>query len=253
MFRNAHYDVNVKNQKSYHSKRVGAMTITSDGHEVTIVTARLKITSLNQHDSVYLKLKYTHLFTQPNNVALYRKGSVWSDEEIDESIQIEQAPWNTSKQFGDLIIEEIQSGEFVGVLSITYRPNEYSQLGIGHPMVAEIGYILEESFWGKGYGTEAAIAAKKYIKHMLASSFLDEAEMPVREIVATVHPNNAGSNAILSKTLKRKEPEAFERYGSIRMFYYKPLKMNRIIVDEQAIVDSSVLTTTHTSSFTNLG
>jgi len=54
---------------------------------------------------------------------------------------------------------------------------------------AMIGWLLLESAWGKGYGTEAALALREYCFH----------QMGLHRIYALCHPDNARSRHVLEK------------------------------------------------------
>jgi ribosomal-protein-alanine N-acetyltransferase len=54
---------------------------------------------------------------------------------------------------------------------------------------AEIGYSLHPEFWGKGYGTEAALRLIEYLKD----------ERRVRRVFATSRPENTASIRIMQK------------------------------------------------------
>lgn len=57
------------------------------------------------------------------------------------------------------------------------------------PSKIEVGYILKEEFWGRGYGT--------MICAMLLS--IADANWPTRDIVGIIDPENAASKRILEK------------------------------------------------------
>lgn len=59
----------------------------------------------------------------------------------------------------------------------------------GHTGYYDIGYRLIRKYWGKGFATESAIAARDYA--------FDTLGLP--EIFGTAHVNNAASNHILQK------------------------------------------------------
>ena len=79
--------------------------------------------------------------------------------------------------FGFWIVEEKDSNAFVG------------RVGIWHPdgwPGTEIGWGISPKFWGKGYATEAAEAAKKW-----AFDNLD-----VTQLISVIHPDNEASKRV---------------------------------------------------------
>ena len=55
--------------------------------------------------------------------------------------------------------------------------------------VTEVGFLLDRSWWGKGYATEAARAALQF-------GFED---FKLKQIIALVHPENLASQRVIEK------------------------------------------------------
>jgi RimJ/RimL family protein N-acetyltransferase len=60
---------------------------------------------------------------------------------------------------------------------------------------ADIGYVLNRKYWGKGYGTEAALALVRF----------GFGELKMHRIWATCHPDNRASQRVLEKCGMRYE------------------------------------------------
>ncbi|WP_298626312.1 GNAT family N-acetyltransferase [uncultured Legionella sp.] len=209
---------------TYHSKKLGTVLIASELNSVTIRTQRLEFRSLNQIAPVSLLTAYTNLLSDPENVALFGDGSPWDHERIKEYVTNDVKQRNSGASFGIFAVYHSESQKFIGTLEVTFVPDEYLQLGSGHANVAEISYVLDKSCWGQGYGTEMAIAAKKYIKHVVNELKNNASHIVPTEIVATVDPSNTGSKKILEKTLKNQEEEVFIKFGGKeRILFFKPL------------------------------
>ncbi|MGL6036363.1 MAG: GNAT family N-acetyltransferase, partial [Legionella sp.] len=189
----------------YTSKKCGLITISQDELSHSITTNRLQLFSFNQCDKKELHAALTKLFKDEDNISLFGAGIPWEDSEIDAFITTEIERWLDNETFGVFAIFNRETKQFMGNLHTHYVAEQFAQVGRGHASVAEIGYILDKEFWGKGYGTELAVAANKYVKHAAAALAADAA-IP-REIVATVHPDNIGSKKILEKTLRNKNDE----------------------------------------------
>jgi RimJ/RimL family protein N-acetyltransferase len=221
--------------QNYLSKKIGTIEVATESQNMTIRSPRLVFSSVNQHELTYLYPLFKSLTTNPEHVTWFREGMIWSDERITSHLENEMNQFNSGSRFGDFSIHHSETNEFMGILSVYDSPDQFMKIGQGHPNAAEIGYILEHRFWGKGYGTEIAIAGKKYIKHLILNN---EINHPINEIVATVHPDNLGSKAILKKTLKLNEPDTFMTYGNNpRLLFFKHLNLNP--VPEQEIVELS--------------
>lgn len=203
-------------QTSYFSKQIGEIQIISDMEKVSIIANQLTFRSLNQDDESITTYNYSKLLGDLENVKVFCSGNPWSIDEVESFIKA-----NNHSLFS--AYEKI-TGQFVGYIGIELIANEFEKTGKGHKNVVEIGYILDKAFWGRGFGTEMAIVAKKYIKHAVAAGVFDKALESPQEIIASVHPENIGSIKILKKTLKNVEPETFIRYGNPRLLFFKSLK-----------------------------
>jgi RimJ/RimL family protein N-acetyltransferase len=205
----------------YTSTQSGEVVISTESNLIAIRTKRLVLASLNQYNQADLISNYTRLLANPKNVEMFREGQAWSEQQIIDLISSEVHKLNSGNRFCALSVHNAATKIYMGVLFIEHTLDKFNNIGVGHPNTAEISYVLDEPFWGQGYGTEIAIAGKKYIEHLI---FTNELENPPEEIVATVHPNNLGSKAILQKTLKKHEPEQFISYGEPRILFFKSLR-----------------------------
>ncbi|MCI0439420.1 MAG: GNAT family N-acetyltransferase [Chloroflexi bacterium] len=87
----------------------------------------------------------------------------------------------------ELAIELREEGRLIGACGIRARPPEKRQ--------GDIGYVLNSSYWGKGYATEAARA-------LLAFGF---ERLGLRRIIATCATDNIASARVLEKVGMRRE------------------------------------------------
>lgn len=219
-------------QVTYTSKKLGNVTIKSELNHYTIYSDRLVARSLNQDTESFLIDKYTTLLESPENIKMFGEGQTWGPSAVKEFIQDETKRWNSGNKFSVLSIYHSTTQEFIGYLHIKHSLDDFSHVGVGHQNVGEIAYIIDQAFWGKGYGTEIAILGKKFIKHIISESETETLEKNIKEIVATVHPSNEGSKRILQKTLKHQEQEEFTKFGDKpRLLFFKPLKTTDALVN----------------------
>lgn len=211
----------------YTSKIMGNIEVINEGAHVTVVTKNLQLKSLNQMEKSYLIECYTALLANPQNIGLYGGGNPWGTSQIEEFISTEQQKWIDNQAFGIFAVFNRENGAFVGTLNTKGVKDEYACVGTGHSNVTEIGYVIDKMFWGRGYGTEMAIASKKYIKHTIAQLHSEGIKDTPKEIVATVHPDNIASKKILAKTLKKEENEVLIKFGGQpRLLFFKTLKQD---------------------------
>ncbi|CAM3012518.1 GNAT family N-acetyltransferase [Legionella worsleiensis] len=223
----------------YNSKKIGDLSIKSSAHETTIHTSRLTFKSLNQELQATLVCNYAKLLGDSEVVKFLNDGKPWSIELIQKVIDTKTSTWNNGDPFSLFSVYENETDQFIGSVSIKHELETYNTTGFGHPNVIEIGFFLDKTFWGKGYGTEIAIAAIKYIKHAVGVIFVEHVSSVPKEIVATAHPDNIASCAILQKRLKHVESEPITKYdGNPRLFFFKPLKPARVAPTDEVCLES---------------
>lgn len=93
--------------------------------------------------------------------------------------------------YGPWAVIEQGSGSLVGYCGLFFYPDVN-----GRPEV-EIGYRLARGWWGRGYATEAVIAARDYAFHTLG--------MP--RLIALIDPANAASIRVAQKASMRHEAD----------------------------------------------
>ncbi|KTD31040.1 multifunctional nucleotidyltransferase/glutamate rich protein GrpB/ribosomal protein alanine acetyltransferase [Legionella moravica] len=227
---------------NYKSKRIGNVSIKSDTCITSIHTNRLTFKSLNQDSRATLVHNYSKLLGDSEIVKLLNDGKTWSLELVQTVIDLKTSAWNNGDPFSLFSIYENDTNQFVGSVSIKKELETYHTTGAGHANVIEIGFFIDKAVWGKGYGTEIAIAAKKYIKHAVGVIAAEHGGPLPKEIVATAHPENIASCAILKKTLKHVESEPIKKYdGNPRLFFFKPLKPAKISTMETVSLESVTL------------
>lgn len=131
---------------------------------------------------------------------------IWSDPDVTKFMNVEA--FKTEAQAIDMIklltslsaekkalrFTMIETGTNTVIGSCGYNEIDWE---VGS---AEIGYELDQSYWGKGYGTEAITALIHYAFDHLQ----------LKRMVAKVEPANAGSIKILEKLHFRDEGEVIE-------------------------------------------
>ncbi|RUR20199.1 N-acetyltransferase [Legionella sp. km535] len=227
---------------NYNSKKIGDLSIKSDTYITSIHTNRLTFKSLNQDSRADLVYSYAKLLGDSEIVKLLNDGKTWSLEQVQTVIDQKTSAWNNGDPFSLFSIYENDTDQFIGSVSIKNELETYHTTGAGHANVIEIGFFIDKAFWGKGYGTEIAIAAKKYIKHAVGVIAAEHGSPLPKEIVATAHPDNIASRAILQRTLKNIEYEPIVKYdGNPRLFFFKQLKPAIISTMETVSLESVTL------------
>jgi len=102
-----------------------------------------------------------------------QKAEFWIERQIDRK---------KNNEFGQLAFIEKESGQFIGLGGIIPREIEGKQ-------EYEVSYSLLRNFWGKGFGTEAAIFFRNY---MLNETNCDS-------VISIIHKENQSSINVAEK------------------------------------------------------
>lgn len=113
--------------------------------------------------------------------------------------------WNQrlymERAFGLWVIELRETGAFVGDCGLT--PQE-----VNGAVEIEVGYHVRRSLQGRGYGTEAAAAARDYARDVLGLS----------RLIAIIPPDNVASQRVAEKIGLVFEQE-IDRHGRRKRVY----------------------------------
>lgn len=103
---------------------------------------------------------------------------------------------------GRFAIVDKKTNAFIGWAGIKFE----TELTNNHKNYYDLGYRLIRKYWGKGIGTESAMASLDYAFNTLK----------LEEVYAAAHLDNVGSNKILQKI----------GMNLIEQFYYDDIKCN---------------------------
>ena len=115
---------------------------------------------------------------------------------LEEAVRESQNPGGRSRYF--LAVLSKQTGEFMGNCGIIIK-ERHEDSGIG-----DMGYILLEKFWGKGYATEIANLLIGFGFH----------ELRLHKISATCDERNKASERVMIKC-------GLEKEGVLKQYRYK--------------------------------
>ncbi|MCY4472909.1 MAG: GNAT family N-acetyltransferase [Kistimonas sp.] len=156
---------------------------------------------------------YSQLFGRPENMKNYGSGQPWGSDKVEQRVKGWSDRWRDGNPFSGFAIfqrdvsEVVQDSEaFIG----------HATLGLGESRAyddntdagyAEITYVIDQKFWGKGYGKQATAAvvngaAPEYKKQgfKVVTGFQDAPPkpLPLEWLTATASPENMGSIKILT-------------------------------------------------------
>lgn len=226
--------------QKYTSKKVGIVEVSTDLGNMTISTPRLKLTSINQHDWDYLLSHFTKLLSDPKNITYFCEGEVWEEAKVKSFLEKELTILKAQSRFATFAVHHLETKEFMGCLVVEEAVGLLQNTGSGHSNAIEMGYILDNSFWSQGFGTEMAVAGKKYIKHLLRHHEIDES---YNEVLLTVHPQNLGSRKIIGKILKSAGVEFLTRYGDKpRLLFFNSINIKNDLLSSNDEIASPLLT-----------
>jgi ribosomal-protein-alanine N-acetyltransferase len=141
----------------------------------TLQTPCLRLRPLFPADAVTLHQIYQHegvlqYFPNPTPPPL---------EKVERFVASQQTHWE-KYGYGNWAIVPAGGSDLIGWAGLQFLPETNE---------TEVGYLLDRPFWGKGYATEAARASLQFGFECF--------DFP--EIIALVHPDNAGSLKVAAK------------------------------------------------------
>ncbi|MDN3505731.1 MAG: GNAT family N-acetyltransferase [Simkaniaceae bacterium] len=143
-----------------------------------LTTPRLKLLKKIQNEEELL----FPFFADPSVMRYIRDGSTSAPDQVRESLKKHQNHWDAFGH-GFLTIFDKETGEFMGRCGLIHLAMQHD-----NPEV-ELGYLLYEKFWGKGYATEVAQELLRW--------GLEELELP--SIIGAVRKENKASQNVLKK------------------------------------------------------
>jgi RimJ/RimL family protein N-acetyltransferase len=115
---------------------------------------------------------------------------------------LEHMRWHWAEHgFGRWALERASDGAFLGFCGVGF-PTTFPELATR----PEIGWRLGRQYWGNGYATEAAIAARD---HFFTT-------FPYSELISIAHPDNIASHRVMRKIgMRRVDDVATARRGTV--------------------------------------
>lgn len=172
-----------------------------------IITRRLKLKPiLMQEWRLYHKL-----YGSPKVMALFDSGRVNTEEETKNFVESSVNRWGNGDILSPFTIWN-EKNQFIGFVNLRHEPCKQR----GH---IEIGYMIVEEHWNKGYAFEAAQGVMDYLKKLSEKGY-KIGNINLTTVVATAHPDNPASQRILEKLDMHAIGEA-NRQGYPRVFFLK--------------------------------
>lgn len=165
----------------------------------SLETPRLHLRPLTLADAPRMRQLSNHQAISAQTLTFpFPQPEGWAEERIQRGTDLaakgEAYPWAICDR----------SGEIVGYISLGLEARHAK---------AELGYWIGETYWGKGYATEAASEVLSYALEVLK----------LNRVGATVFPHNLASVRVLEKLGMKKE-------GHLRAYVVKNNKPEDIIV-----------------------
>ena len=137
-------------------------------------------------------------------IATYIGGRPLSEEETWARFLRYSGHW-TVMGFGYWLVEEQATGAFVGEVGFADWKREIQPSIQGIP---ELGWVFAKRAQGKGYATEAALAAIEWSR----------ANLPSPSICCLIHPENVASIRVADKCRFRRQVQTTYRHEPIIIF-----------------------------------
>jgi ribosomal-protein-alanine N-acetyltransferase len=122
------------------------------------------------------------LFTitqEPDIFQYFPTKTAWDMDKVERSIQYQSNHWKTFG-YGQMAVTLRETGQLMGWCGLEYLPDTNE---------TEVGYLLSNIFWGKGFATEVARASVDFGQN----------EIGLKEIIGLTDPLNVASQRVLEK------------------------------------------------------
>lgn len=172
-------------------------------------TSRLYLRPIEQADKEFLA---RDIYSDPDVMKWYRYGVPEDEASVEKYVDRSVNSWKAGNQLGTFIVCKKESDEPIGEVGLIEgdKPGE-----------AELYYAFATKSHGKGLGMEAINAvAVDYARRLYEQEYRIK-NKPFSKIIATVHPENAGSAHILENKLDMQFKGEIERFDAPRKVYSK--------------------------------
>ncbi|MBQ0139906.1 MAG: GNAT family N-acetyltransferase [Kurthia sp.] len=114
-------------------------------------TKRLLLVDYTEKDMPFIK----HMVTNPKMMRYIRDGRIWNKQQTQEFYDRMTSYYSRHENYGLKLILDKNSHQKIGHAGLV------PQLVDGEEMI-EVGYWIDEPFWGKGYASEVAAMLTEY-------------------------------------------------------------------------------------------
>ncbi len=137
-----------------------------------------------------------------NEKVMYAYEHAFSDEEVKEWFDKQLARY---KKYGFGLWATVlkENGKMIGNIGLTMQK-------FGNEQVLEIGYLLNENYWHKGYATEAAIACKNFAFDIIG----------VDKVYSIIRQNNLSSQAVAKRNGMTIVGEEIKHYYNMELPHF---------------------------------
>lgn len=160
-------------------------------------TERLYLREMNQADFESL------CKILQNKDTMYAYEGAFSDDEVQEWLDRQIARYQ-KWSFGLWAVVLKATNEMIGQCGLTMQPWKEAE-------VLEIGYLFEQSYWHKGYATEAAKACKKYAFETLNAT----------EVCSIIRDTNIASQNVAIRNGMTMADTWIKHYRDVDMPHYR--------------------------------
>ena len=173
-------------------------------------TERLRLRMPSMHDLDAL----ARIYADPEVMRYLGSGQTATREQTAQSIRTTMARWYDDG-FGMFFVDRKEDGALVGRVGLlvwdaeAWKPTTRAR-AVG-PVELEVGYVLGREFWGLGYASEAATAARDYALR----------ELQAERLIALIRPENTASKAVARKLGMEHERDIVLDGGAAELFALK--------------------------------
>lgn len=185
------------------------ITINEQAIHIKAVTPNLILRSVEPQDVS----SYQSIFADPAAMSFYCAGKpkLYKNDESKALGVIDYAQNKLVDKPNSWCNRWAQGNPFSAMTIV--EKNSGATIGCAYIIAGEMAYFIDSKYWGKGYGSEAAISMCKAV---LPAIVLSQSSSNIPKIIeATAHPMNIASYKILEKIGMVKDPNVTEaRFGN---------------------------------------
>lgn len=184
---------------------------------VYIETTRLNLKSV----ALDYYASYSKLVNNSQSMEKYKYGHCWSENELHSCFDSWIACWKENDPFSSLAVFKKETNEFIGHITLEKDIK---------PGYADLGYVFDSKYWGKGYAKEAVTSVVYDYSPELVKRNYTISGKTFSTLTATARLDNPASIKIL-ESIGMEPKYKKNKFGTMRQFFSRNVQPSTIQKD----------------------